>query len=103
MTSVDPSLLDRMQELVGTGAQERAKWIRENLRSLMAASGRDAVALSALSGISATTVRGFLAGTDSSLTNVLKMALTLGVSLADLERSPDEFAVLVEQRHQRRP
>jgi hypothetical protein len=95
-------LLDRMQVLVGAAADERAGWIRANLKDLMSATGRDPGGISALSGVSATTVRAFLAGTDSSLTNVLKMANTLGVSLVDLERPPDQFAAVLEQRRRRR-
>jgi hypothetical protein len=91
-------LLDSVRALIESGAEERATWIRENLAALMRTAGRDAVGMSALSGVSPTTVRAFLNGTDSSVTNVLKMALTLGVSLGDLERSPDEFAALMNER-----
>jgi Helix-turn-helix len=90
-------LLDSVRALIETGAGERATWIRENLAALMRAAGRDAVGMSALSGVSPTTVRAFINGTDSSVTNVLKMAMTLGVSLGDLERSPEEFAALMDR------
>ena len=89
--ALHPRLLDSVRTLVASGAEERAAWIRRNLRSLMTASGYDAVAISALSGVSATTVRAFVSGTDSSVTNVLRMAIALGVSLADLEQPPDIF------------
>jgi hypothetical protein len=87
-----------MRDLVAAGADERVQWIRANLASLMRETRRDPVGISALSGVSATTVRAFLADTDSSVTNVLKMAIALGVSLADLERPPTAFAVLIEER-----
>jgi hypothetical protein len=90
-----------MRDLVSAGADERVGWIRANLGSLMRESRRDPAGISALSGVSATTVRAFLAHTDSSVTNVLKMAIALGVSLADLERPPAAFAALIEER--RRP
>lgn len=95
---VGTDLLDRMRDLVAAGAEERVGWIRANLRSLMRATRRDPGGISALSGVSATTVRAFLADTDSSVTNVLKMAIALGVSLADLERPPAAFAALMDER-----
>jgi hypothetical protein len=87
-----------MRDLVAAGADERVQWIRANRASLMRETRRDPVGISALSGVSATTVRAFLADTDSSVTNVLKMAIALGVSLADLERPPAAFAELIEER-----
>jgi hypothetical protein len=91
-------LLDTVRSLVAAGAEERTEWIRANIRKLMRDTARDAIGISALSGVSATTVRAFLNDTDSSITNVLKIALTLGVSLADLERPPDAFATLLSER-----
>jgi hypothetical protein len=96
--TLESNLLEKARELVDAGATERVGWIRANTRSLMAASGRDAIGISALSGVSPGTVRGFLGGTDSSLTNVLRIAITLGVALADLERPPAKFAERVAAR-----
>jgi hypothetical protein len=91
-------LLDTVRSLVSAGAEEHTDWIRTNIRELMRETGRDAIGISALSGVSATTVRAFLNDTDSSITNVLKIALTLGLSLADLERPPDAFAKRLAER-----
>lgn len=101
MPGAQGRLLDTVRELVSDGAEERAGWIRANIRSLMRETNRDAIGISALSGVSATTVRAFLNDTDSSIMNVLKIALTLGVSLADLERTPDAFATLLAERRGR--
>ena len=64
----------------------------------MRRTGHDAAAIQALTGLSAGTVRNFLKGTDSSVRNVLVIAQALGVSLADVERPPDEFRRLLEDR-----
>jgi hypothetical protein len=48
--------------------------------------------------LSAGTVRNFLRGTDSSLGNVLRMAMALGVTLGDIERPPAEFGRLIDGR-----
>lgn len=83
-------LLSDMRALMRDGGRERAGWLRENLRQAMQRAQLDAVTLGALAGVSAGTVRGFLAGTDSSVTNVIQMALALGLTLADLEKPPRE-------------
>jgi hypothetical protein len=101
MGEIRGNLLDQMRELVDAGAVERTGWIRENLDTLMRSVRRDATGLSAISGVSPTTVRAFLHGTDSSILNVMRMALTLGVSLGDLEREPAAFAKLLAERGQR--
>jgi hypothetical protein len=44
------------------------------------------------------TVKGFLDRTDSSIKNVLLIAVALGFTLADLERPPAEFAALLQRR-----
>ena len=42
-------------------------------------------------GLSVGTIKGLLADTDSSIKNVLLIALSLGLSLADLEQPPEQF------------
>ena len=72
----DGTLVVEVRRLIETAAVERLGWIRANARTAMAASRQDAVTISALTGI----------------------AVALGLSVADLERSPDEFAALLAQR-----
>lgn len=91
-------LLPGMRRLVRASADERLGWMRDNLQALMTATDHDAVAIHALSGVSPGTVRNFLRGTDSSLGNVMLIALALGVTLGDLERPPEEFQVLLDHR-----
>lgn len=91
-------LLPGMRRLVRASADERMGWLRDNLQTLMTATDHDAVAVQALSGVSPGTVRNFLRGTDSSIGNVMLMALALGVSVGDLERPPEEFRALMAQR-----
>lgn len=91
-------LLSGIRRLVRVAAEERAGWIRTNLRELMVRTDHDAGALGAMSGVSIGTVRNFLRGTDSSVENVLRMSHALGVSLGDLERPPHEFIELMRTR-----
>jgi hypothetical protein len=65
----------------------------------MGATGQDAVMISALTGIAVGTVKGFVGDTDTSIKNVLMIAVALGVTVADLERPPTEFAELLASRH----
>ena len=99
-SSVSPAsdMLPTMRRLILAAADERLDAIRDNLELLMARTGHDAVAIQALTGISAGTVRNFLKGTDSSVRNVLVIAQALGVSLADVERPPAEFRRLLADR-----
>src|SRR3954469_18137700 len=94
----DGTLVTEIRKLIDTGAVERLGWIRTNTRTAMAATGQDAVTLSALTGVAVGTVRGFLEHTDTSIKNVLLIAMALGLTLADLERDADEFAVLLRER-----
>jgi hypothetical protein len=91
-------LLPNIRRLIQAAADERRESCRENLRTLMNRTGHDSVAIQALTGLSAGTVRNFLRGTDSSLGNVLLIALALGVSLGDIERPPAEFRRLLDDR-----
>jgi hypothetical protein len=91
-------LLSGIRRLVRVAAEERAGWIRTNLRELMVRTDHDAAAVGAMSGVSTGTVRNFLRGTDSSLENVLRMSHALGITLGDLERPPKEFAELMRTR-----
>ena len=90
--------LRSLRDLLATDADSRVGWIRENLETLMRGSGHDAVAISALTGISVGTVRGFLKGTDSSVRHVLLMALALGVELDQLAQPPEEFGRFLARR-----
>ena len=91
-------LLPNIRRLIQAGADERLESCRENLRTLMSRTGHDSVTIQALTGLSAGTVRNFLRGTDSSLGNVLRIALALGVTLGDIERPPVEFGRLIDDR-----
>jgi hypothetical protein len=91
-------LLPNLRRLIHSAAEERRIACRENLRTLMVRTGHDAVTIQALTGLSAGTVRNFLRGTDSSVGNVLLIALALGVTLGDIERPPAEFRRLIDSR-----
>src|SRR3954451_16235818 len=94
----DGTLVSEVRRLIDTAATERLSWVRTNTKAAMAASGQDAVTISALTGVAMGTVKGFLDRTDSSIKNVVLMAVALGQTLADLERPPQEFAALLERR-----
>ena len=91
-------LLASVRGLIRSSAGDRMMNIRENLHTIMRRTDHDAMAIQALTGLSAGTVRNFLQGTDSSIGNVLLIALALGVTLGDLERSPVEFGRLLDER-----
>jgi hypothetical protein len=99
----DGTLVVEVRRLIDTGAVERLCWIRSNARAAMSASGQDAVTISALTGVAVGTVKGFLEQTDTSIKNVMLIAVALGLSLADLERPPAEFDALLRQRRSSRP
>ncbi len=94
----DGTLVPEVRRLIDTAANERLGWVRVNTRTAMEASGQDAVTISALTGVAMGTVKGFLDRTDSSIKNVLLIAVALGLTLADLERPPAEFAEVLERR-----
>jgi hypothetical protein len=91
-------LLASVRSLIRTSADDRIATIRDNLRAVMRHTDHDPVAIQALTGLSAGTVRNFLSGTDSSIGNVVLIALALGVTLGDLERSPLEFGRMLSER-----
>lgn len=99
----DGTLISEVRQLIETAASERLTWVRANAKAAMAATGQDPVTLSALTGVAMGTVKGFLDRTDSSIKNVLLMAVALGHSLADLELPPAEFADLLERRRTQGP
>ncbi|MEY2568008.1 MAG: hypothetical protein QOE35_2537 [Actinomycetota bacterium] len=99
----DGTLVIEVRRLIETAAVERLGWIRANARTVMSATRQDAVTLSALTGIAVGTVKGFLEQRDTSITNVVLIAIALGLALGDLERSPEEFASLLEQRRSVHP
>ncbi len=94
----DGTLVSEVRRLIDSGAAERLRWIRANTRAAMAATGQDAVTISALTGVAVGTVKGFLGSTDTSIKNVLMIAVALGLTVADLERPPAEFAQLLAGR-----
>ncbi len=94
----DGTLVSEVRRLIDTAATERLGWIRANTRTAMAATGQDAVTLSALTGVAVGTVKGFLANTDSSIKNVVMIAVALGLTVADLERPPQAFEAHLRQR-----
>lgn len=83
-------MLSNIRELMRSGANERVEWIRSNLAAAVERSGLDAASVASTAGVSPGTLRNFLTGTDSSLSNVIQIGLALGMSLADLERPPTE-------------
>jgi hypothetical protein len=93
------TLVTEVRRLIETGAAERLRWIRANTRAAMDATGQDAITISALTGVAVGTVRGFLANTDTSIKNVLMIAVALGLTVADLEHPPEEFAERLARRH----
>jgi hypothetical protein len=95
----DGTLVNQVRRLIETGAADRLRWIRANTRAAMQATGQDAVTISALTGVAVGTVKGFLGHTDTSIKNVLLIAVALGFTVADLERPPEEFADLLASRH----
>jgi hypothetical protein len=93
------TLVSEVRTLIETGAAERLRWIRANTRAAMTATGQDAVTISALTGVAVGTVKGFLGHTDTSIKNVLMIAVALGLTVADLEQPPEEFAEILSSRH----
>jgi hypothetical protein len=94
----DGTLVVEVRRLIDTAAVERLGWIRANARTAMAATRQDAVTISALTGIAVGTVKGFLDHRDTSIKNVVHIAVALGLSMADLERPPDEFEAILRKR-----
>jgi hypothetical protein len=94
----DGTLVVEVRRLIETAAVERLGWIRANARTAMEASRQDAVTLSALTGIAVGTVKGFLDHRDTSISNVVLIAVALGLSVADLERSHADFAAVLRRR-----
>ena len=92
------TLVAEVRRLIDTSANERLRWIRANARTAMADSRQDAVTISALTGIAVGTVKGFLEHRDTSIKNVVLIAVALGLSAGDLERPPEAFAALLERR-----
>jgi len=99
----DGTLVSEIRRLIDTAAVERLGWIRANARTAMAAMGQDAVTISALTGVAVGTVKGFLDRTDSSIKNVLLIAVALGLTLSELERPPEAFAELLRTRQAHAP
>ncbi len=94
----DGTLVTEVRRLIDTAANERLRWIRANARTAMADSRQDAVTISALTGIAVGTVKGFLEQRDTSIKNVVLIAVALGLSAGDLERPPADFAELLQRR-----
>ena len=92
------NLVQDVRRLLQGGAADHAAWIRENVRYALRLRREDPGAVSALTGLAAGTVRGFLNGRPSSIDNVLLMAEAVGYTLAKLDRPPDQFRQYVEDR-----
>jgi hypothetical protein len=99
----DGTVVVEVRRLIETVAVERLGWIRANATTASTVSRQDAVTLSALTGVAVGTVKGFLAQRDTSITNVMLIAVALGIGLGDLERPAEELAVLLGQRHAPEP
>jgi len=91
-------LVQDVRRLHQSGAEDHGRWLRENLRHALTVRREDAVAVSALTGLAPGTVRGFLNGRPSSINNVLLMAEAVGYTLAELDRSPEDFRIYVQAR-----
>ena len=94
----DGTLVSEVRRLIDTAANERLGWIRANARAAMVDTRQDPVTISALTGIAVGTVKGFLEHRDTSIKNVVLIAVALGLSAGDLERPPEEFAALLRRR-----
>ena len=94
------NLVHDVRRLLSSGAQEHARWIRENLRHALVVHRQDPVAVAALTGLAVGTVRGFLRGRPSSIDNVLRIVEAVGYSLSELDRPPEEFRERVDARQQ---
>jgi hypothetical protein len=99
----DGTLVAEVRRLIDTAANERLAWIRANARAAMVESQQDAVTLSALTGIAVGTVKGFLDHRETSIKNVLLIAVALGLGVADLEQPPDRFPELLRRRRANQP
>jgi hypothetical protein len=97
------TLVLEVRRLIETVAIGRLGWIRANARTASVVGRQDAVTLSALTGVAVGTVKGFLEQRDTSITNVMLIAVALGLGLGDLERPAEELAVLLAQRHVSEP
>ncbi len=93
-------LVHDVRRLLQSGAQDHGRWLRENIRHALGARREDPVAVSALTGLSVGTVRGFLNGRPSSIDNVLLIAEAVGYTLGELGRPPDEFRKHVDRRRE---
>jgi PAS domain S-box-containing protein len=91
-------LVQDVRRLLQSGAEDRGRRLRENMRHALSVRREDPVAVSALTGLAPGTVRGFLNGRPSSINNVLLMAEAVGYTLAELDRPPEEFQSYAETR-----
>ena len=91
-------LVQDVRRLLKGGAEDHAKWLRENIRHALVTRRQDAVAVSALTGLAPGTVRGFLNGRPSSIHNVLLIAEAVGYTLAELDQLPEKFRRRADHR-----
>lgn len=91
-------LVQDVRRLHQAGAEDHGQWLRENLRHALTVRRGDAIAVSALTGIAPGTVRNFLSGRSSSIDNVLLMTEAVGYTLAELDRTPEEFRSYADAR-----
>ena len=92
------SLLRDVRSILEQASGERLLWIRTNTSLAMEAQSHVVLDICAMTGLSAGTVKGFLRATDSSIKNVLLIAMSLGLNLADLERPPEEFREWLKEK-----
>ncbi len=95
---ISGELVHDVRRMLQSGAEDHGAWLRENIRYALVARREDTVAVSALTGMSPGTVRGYLNGRPSSINNVLLMAEAVGYTLAELDRPPEDFRAYVEGR-----
>jgi PAS domain S-box-containing protein len=89
-------LVQDVRRLLRSGAEDHGRWIRENARHALSVRREDPGAIAALTGLAPGTVRGFLNGRPSSVDNVLLIAEAVGLTLAKLDRPPEQFRQLVQ-------
>lgn len=87
------SELHALRQKIDGQAKEECGNIRQNVAAAMQMFDVDTDALSAVSGVSPSTIRQFLRGTDSGISKVVALSKALGIPLDDFTLAPNDFAV----------